>query len=864
MLTNSLQVRFQKVLSKEKDITPRLFCRQLTYLVDSELIHLYNILPNKAKFERNFCLIAIGGYGRMELAPYSDIDLLYVYEDLSEEELSFIINYFNNFLYDAKKEVGYACRTLDECKKYLDELESFYAILDSRFLLGSESLYERYKREVLNSLPESLIQNYKNYQISKLEKHLHSPLHISEPNLKNGPFGLRDIQTIYWLEKSERELPSLSSLAILPVFSRGEVQLVDKAYEFYLKVRFALHIVSGRKVDTLSIPLQPLVAEFLGFGQSTDINAIDSFMKTLYEYESDVYSFISTYLDYKKIQNKKDFQNYQKEHLYLKKIDNTLYPDYLKNIFYNPDTLYYDILKIFQISIEENFELSPILLNEIRFASNFLEENFMNSKSSIEIFLNIIKSKKNIGKILTYMHRTNILGKLFPEFGACTNYPLFSYHHHYSIDEHTLLILRELDRLLEGNFEIPEVQSVFFQLKDIHILVLAILLHDAGKVKEVDHCQYGAELSIAVGERLGLSEKEIDLLRFLVGQHILMSEISTKRDLSDSNVILDFITEVQDLNQLNLLYVLTIIDTKSVGRATLTNWKKVLLKNLYEKAKEALEKGLEKKSEPEKLQKELIEKENLDPQLARIVVKKALEYEPKSYFSYFTARRIYHHFLIQLEKKQELPTTPIVEIEREPAFITFNIYHIPNKFFLSDVTGAVSSMGFNLIGLRTFSYKDEFMIQTIQFTDSKGSGDIPQNKLEKLKEIIILLFQKKISIDKLLSSPSEWISYNKIPEGMVEEKIEFNNSISSEYTVLEICLPDSLGLLHRILKSILSHNVNLYFVRVATSADYAYDSFYLKDKQGQKISNQELMNSIKESIIHASKEKIPTPSLIYF
>lgn len=861
-MTTNLVSSFQRVYSQIVKQSSRIFCNELSFIVDSELIRLLQTLSDRDFLESKFCIVATGGYGRRELSPYSDVDLLFIYDSLGESDLEKIVKHFTYYLYDSKKDVGYACRTVDECKTYLDELESFFTILDSRYVLGSESLFLKYKREVLEKLPQEFLIEHKRQKLSDLEQSLNSPLHISEPNVKLGPFGLRDIQTIYWLEKAEKNITSLSSLAILPIYQKGEIQELELAYDFYLKVRNALHIYSNKKVDVLSIPLQPQVAKILKFDSVNELYAVDTLMRKYYSHESLVFHVVELYLDYQNTKDKKSKKPYHIEDIKLEKLDNKLYPHPFKPIFTNPAR---QILQIFAHSQEFDLEISPLLQSEIRFATNFLEENYFNSKVAIDLFLLILKQKKHIGKILTLMHRTEVLGKIVPEFGECRDFPLFSYHHHYSVDEHTLLILRELDKLIDGKFELSDIQEIFDQCKNIYILALAILLHDAGKVKPVDHCQYGAEFASALGERLGLQDEEIQLLRFLVAEHILMSEISTKRDINDPDTLKEFAVTVENEDKLNLLYVFTIIDIKSTGKSTLTNWKRAILSSLYESTLQILQRGVPIATPRTQLQRELVDKEGLKPELANFVAQRMKTFRPSSYWNYFTTRRIFHHFQIFYEQKDKLSFTPVIEIEVEPAYTTLSIFFKDNFQFLAEIAGVISSVGLNIIGLRNFSDSQNFAIVIVQITNSKGSGDISQERLEKLKENLVLVYEKKSALENLLNNPSEWFFSSPIPEGMVEEKIEFDNQSSDEYTILEVRLPDSIGLLYRILKELLKFPIKVEFIKVSTSADYAYDSFYLKTKEDTKISNPNLLNSIIQNLRYATKkgEQVQTYALTF-
>ncbi|MCE9499433.1 MAG: HD domain-containing protein [Leptospira sp.] len=867
-----LKTRFQRTLEKSRNISGKLICRQLTYIVDAAIIGIYNSLNQELKIKDRLCIIPIGGYGRMELAPYSDIDLLYLHDGLDELVLSEVISKINTYLFDSGKEVGHSCRTIEECHQYLDNQQSYNALLDSRYLIGSETLFKKYTDEFLNKLPSGITKEYNDHKLNELRERIldaKEPLLISEPNLKNDPCGLRDIQRIYWIEKSISKIPSLAGLAMIPVFSKGEIGLLEDAYDFFLRVRIALHVLLGRKGDRLELTFQPDVAEYLGFGPKTELNSIEKLMTLLYKHQKEVYFFLGTYLDYKSIRPAAGkLQQFQYMDINFQKNEKYIYPPRSGNLFSNPETLYSDVMRIFFVCQKSDLEPSRVLINDLRFASNFLEEDFKNFKPATDLFLEIIRENKNAGRLLTLMHECNILGKLIPEFGACTYFALFSYHHQYTVDEHSLFILRELDRLADNVFEDKEVQREYNLCNKKEILILSVLIHDAGKVKEGDHCQYGAELATAIGERLALSEEDIDLFRFLVERHIDMSELSSKRDISDPRLISDFAKLMGNLDRLRLLYVFTIVDTKSVGPGILTNWKKEILYSLFQKTKEFMEtneniseSGSSANQELESLKNYLLQKEQITGKDMDPIINHSLLFNPATYISYNTPRRIFHQFLILNSMQTKESKAPVVELEKEPSFITMTVYSIDYRYLLSDLTGIVTSEGLNVIGMRSFRNSKGYVINQIQFTDPLGSGNVSAEKLERLPGNIAQAAIQKLNVEDLVSSPSEWMRYNRIPVGMVNEKIEFNNELSPDYTILEVRLPDSLGLLYRILRQILSFDIQLHFVRVSTSADFAYDSFYLKSKDGIKIEDKNLLQTMAEKIKNAASTKYEAGSL---
>lgn len=800
----------------------------------------------------------------MELAPHSDVDLLYLHDGMEEEILRKIISRVNNFLYDSGMQVGHTCRTVDESKDYIDNIQSFHAILDSRFLAGSERLFGRYENEFLKQFPIDLVEAFNEQKISHLERNIifsHTPLLLTEPNIKNGPLGLRDIQYIYWIEKTKSNPGGNRRNGIYDFFSIEDSYSVVQAYDFLLRTRVHLHKISMKKSDRMDLGIQPDLAVSMGFGEK-GLSSLENFVSNYYKAQKDIYFFIGNYIDKYRIQrnkkHNKSFSPVEFEGMKFLRSDDRLYPPSSERLFVNPETLYQDILNVFLFCQSENLEPSPSLLNELRFASSFLDEDFKKNAQAVRIFKLILTGLRSVGKILTYMHESKILGKMIPEFGACTNFPLFSFHHEYPVDEHSLLILRELDQLVDGKFPDPEVQNAFRDCSHVNILYLSLLIHDAGKVKEGDHCQYGAELSNAVSDRLGLDQEEADLFRFLVARHIDMSELSNKRDIFDPKLIEEFSGIVKDQNRLALLYVLTIIDTKSVGPMVLTNWKKDILYKLYESTKKYLkEKQISSDEERDLsgLKGYLTTKENLDEKIVNQILLYADQVRPASYVGYTTNRRILQHFT-QLQILKRESGLFALEFEHEPSFTTMTVYSKYRRDLLLHITGAVSSLNLNLVGMRSFRYQDtddDLLLVQIQLTDSLGSGSIPENTLTMVQVQMRSSLSGEIDLEDLALESSSWTEKMDVPEGLVEEMVHFRNDANDNYTILEIRLPDSIGLLFRVLEILLSYRLEILFARIATSADYAYDSFYLLDSGGEKLTQENLQSEIREKILLRSR-----------
>lgn len=866
---------FQRLLEKSKPVSGRLVARQLTFIVDSFLRSRFENVSGILKKGEEVALVALGGYGRMEMAPHSDVDILYLHNGVPEAKLARIISSINTYLYDSGKEVGHTCRTIKESFRYLDDMSSYHAILDSRFLTGSKELFQKYRHEFLEKLPVKYASRYNEAKESQLsERFLREdrPILLSEPNLKTDLCGLRDIQHLYWREKSINPILSLGGLAQLPVFQQGEIQLLEEAYDFLLQVRTALHVLSGRKNDRLDLNLQPEVAEYLGYGKKEELQSVEKFMNSLYSHQKNVFFIVRLYLDSVLERNKQGEEEILSyEGLNYTRVGNSVFPPNEGNLFANPHTLYKDIIATFRMIQETGLSVSGTLLSEIRFASHFLDDDFRYSAEVNGEFLNILRNPKDRGRILKLMHECQVLGALVPEFGACTNFPLFSYHHEFTVDEHTLLILHELDRLDRGEFEDKEIQEVYRECSKTEILALAILLHDAGKVKEGDHSEYGAELAVSVGDRLGLSEEDTDLCRFLVEKHILMSELSSKRDISDKLLIRNFARTVASPERLKLLYILTIIDTKSVGSNVLTNWKKAILNVLYKNATDFYrnkpsENDPSGEEERIALCKDLVsyltEKEGQDAKNAKTIASFAYSAIPQNFLKSVSNRKILKYFKAIVTLAQDEAKDLFFDSEQDPAFVTVEAVSRNLPEVLLDLCCSISSEGLNLVGIQNYTYA-EFQIHILQITDSQGSGNIPQEKLSRMEGKLRLMTSGQLQRDSIAFERTEWNPRKTIPESIVNRSVRFSNEDLTDTTIMEVRMPDMVGLVYRILRKVFEYGLKVSYLRVSTSADYAYDSFYLQTREGEQVKDPKLLRSLETRILEIQAVERMTGELVF-
>jgi [protein-PII] uridylyltransferase len=776
--------------------------------------------------DSNIALIALGGYGREELAPFSDIDIMFFAPDRVNTKSAEVLLHQ---LWDTGLTICHSFRTADECiEEALKDLKTRTSMLEARYIAGNMQLYRTFRNKVY---PEIAYKNQRNFvreRIKDMEKrHLDSgdSVFILEPNIKEGEGGLRDVHTAYWLSKVALRIEKISDFS--GVMNSYDYRRFLSAYDFLLKTRFCLHLNTKRKNDNLTFEYQKNVAERLGFKSSKKFKASERFMRYYYLKSKVIkdmtrmimitcsrpYIRIRKNMDTKKITDDFSVSGGKlvatKENLFSK----------------NP----VKIMESFYLYSKTGRKFSELLRDNIR--SNLLRINRKTRNSSVAIhcFLDIFKSTR-VYDTLHEMHDTGVLGMFIPEFGTLRWLVVHEPYHMYTIDEHTLLAIRNLENLKTTKYKSLENLKVIINgLEQFNVLLIALLFHDIGKgVGGRHHEEEGYKMLKNIMERFNLDSKKRLRIEFLVKNHVLMSKIALRRELSDIEEIARFADAVGDIENLKAIYLITYADMSAVNPHYLSSWKAYLLKDLYERTMDFLSGIKENRTE---YIKSLL---NTSKKIAVQDLIHFIDEMPERYMLSTTKTKVLEDFKL-IEKMKENGFSMRIDTRPEGIVeIVLGAEDSPGLF--SRIVGFLSSKGLNIINGRIFTGKNGIVIDKISVSNWKHLWwDGLQNEIEEgLRSIII---------DNM---PVHIVRRIQKAESLFDIFIELDNEASEEYTLIEIFSPDRMGLLFDISNVMYKKDMNIISARINTESGLAQDVFYIQSNT-KKINNsiaQELLSEL--------------------
>lgn len=799
------------------------------------------------------CAVAsVGSFSRRELSPFSDIDLMFIFEKVNGNE-KLIQNCVTN-LWDAGIEVSHTVREFSDIKKFLTEdLEAFTQFFDTRFIIGNDKLYKKWndavtsclnskvKKELLEEYFADIRERYKKYGDSAK---------VLEPNIKYTAGGLRDLQVIEWmyclknetlLTVQEEITQSENFFAILKsnnlLVHRAVIRL-SEAYKMVLNARNLLHLVSNHKNDRFEFDYQEKVANLLGYTSSNwhsymkkyfeSTNVIKRFCRTMRKrFEEEITPSVSDYLT---IDLDDDFV-LKNGNVCLAKELNLGMSGILRSFYYRG---------LHNARFEEN--LRSQIIEEV-FDH---EENHLHQHKSSVFFREILKLPKNVGQILTLMNELGVLAAFLPEFKELVGFFQPGVYHCYTADEHTLIALSNVEKLGE---ESTVLGKLFQSIRDRDILFLAILFHDIAKPISVSgHEIIGGEIANSVMERLGYSFEEIETVQFLVHHHLTMEQVAFRRNLNDPSTLDNFAQLFSSPEHLDLLYLVTYADLSAVSPAVWTQWKSDLLFELYRKTKTMLE---ERISGHELLSGNLKEIMSSSEVYWEDNIKEHIEsIDDLGYLHHFSVEEINAH-IDEIERGSQVS----VFFKEDETFTNVTVITRDRDALLSRLCGALSINDLNIHDAKIFTRKDGIVIDSFNVTDFRTGNNVESERYKKITHDLELAVQNELQITKEFNNIKSkwWRIENKFFKRKGKVKIAFEKH--ERYTIVDVYSPDRLGLLYQITKKINELGLSIYFAKISTKADDIIDAFYILDRHRKKVpSNQyelithELTQSIEEML----------------
>jgi len=818
--------------------SPREFLRQHSDMVDSLVRKAFQKAQSHVSTP-SVCLIAIGGYGRAELAPYSDVDLLLLYSSSEKEELPPLIEKMLYPLWDLGLEVSCSSRPINECLKMAQsDLQIKTGLIDGRYLDGEyeffRKLYSLFTKKVLHRTVQKFAEGLAKDLYLRSQKY-EDPAYALEPHIKEGEGGLRDFQIGRWIIRAKYKTDRWDSI-LFPDHSR----MLDKSLQFLWAVRNQLHLLSGRKQDNLTFELQEKIAPILGFPFGTE--GIEEMMRQYHLSTQRISNFVYDILEralHEPSWAKKAFFFFQR-----KKIDGNFGIAYGELHLFDPITFKRDpsqLMTLFKHCQTYRINMDFRMEEAVMEALPFIDDHFRTSEMVNQTFLSILRKGGGVHAILKKMHELGFLSRYIPEFSEIEGKVHYDLYHVHPVDIHSILAVEELEKLRNGIYqkEYPLLTSLGREIEKSEVLLLTALLHDVGKGHEGNHSLAGAQLAKQIGNRMGLSNEEGDLIHFLVTHHLFMVDTAFRRDLHDEQTITNFSDRVKNLSQLKMLYLLTFADIKSVGPEAWTDWKNSLLMELFMKTSHLFEgdTGTEKFSKGNEIVK------MLEELLPSEIVSEYSEHLPSRYLSCFPWEEIAQH--IQMARCLEKEFLLVEWEAKEGARARVTLCTKDRYGLFSKIAGSMFINRLNILEAQIHTWGNGVALDIFFVEDL--TKDI-ERRLQQFKINLKEILSGMTSVKTLLSQKAEAnnIKPKVIPKVLTEIKID--NQSSDFYTIIEVIGEDRVGILYEITQVLTDHGCDIHFARVSTLGNRIVDVFYVQDAWGEKIEEKNSVDQLKKTL----------------
>ena len=800
-------------------------------------------------------IISVGGYGRREMAPFSDVDLLFLTPYKMAPWSENVIETVLYLLWDLKLKVGHSSRSIKDCLRLgSDDYTIRTAMLEHRFVCGDINLASQLNEKLWKNLFSGTAKDFISAKLIERENRheKHGQRYMVEPNVKEGKGGLRDLQSLYWIAKYVYQTQNISDLVDLNVFRSDEYLQFEQAEEFLWAVRCQMHHLADRAIEQLSFDLQVEVASAMGYHDSRDQRAVEIFMQDYFRHATRVGDLTRIFLTSLEAVHAKDEPLLER----IFKRKPKIYNDYIvihnrlaikseKEFLTNPINL----LKLFSEALRTGLLIHPNAMRLVSANLAMVNNEFRASTEAQQIFLELLLKHGNPERALRRMNELGFLAKFIPEFEPIVAMMQFNMYHSYTVDEHTIQCLKTLAQIEKGELveELPIASSILKDGVNRKVIYIALLLHDIGKGRSDDHSILGAKIAKQVSPRLGLKKQETETVEWLVRYHLLMSDMAQKRDISDPRTVRDFAKAVQSVKRLNLLTVLTVCDVRSVGPDTWNNWKATLIRQLYAETKAILEQGAEalnrenRMTEAKKaLREKLSEWDNKD-----IKIETGRHYPPYWQGFQVDAQFAFAKLLRNLGADEiKIELTP--DTDRDATRICFALSDHPGIF--SRLAGALALVGANVVDARSYTSKDGFATAAFWIQDGDGSP-YNQARFSRLRRMIEKTLSGEVITREAIKERDKFKKREKAFK--VPTSITFDNEGSEIYTIIEVDTRDRPGLLFDLTRTLANMNVYIASAVIATYGEQVVDSFYVKDMFGLKFHSESKQKKLEQNLRQA-------------
>jgi [protein-PII] uridylyltransferase len=831
---------------------------QIVRLTHDFIVTELHPLANPTRAER-LLLLGLGGYGRGEMAPHSDVDIAFVTPwkptGWAEQAIEAILY----LLWDLKLKVGHAARSMNEAihAARIDHTART-AMLEGRYVWGDELLFDelmaRFGREVLSGDVAAFVVQ-KLDERNERHRRMGDSRYVVEPNVKEGKGGLRDLHTLFWIGKYAYRLGSAAELVNVGLLSAKELGQFRRAERFLWAVRCHLHLIAGRAEERLTFDYQREIAARMQYADRPGNAPVERFMKHYFLHAKTVGDLTGVFLAHLDEKFARRGRRLGLPTLRRRpRMLNGFMLDRGRLAVPNEQFLVNDpvrLIEAFVLADAHGLEIHPIAMRAISRHAKLVDQVRADPRANA-LFLDLLTSLNNPEMVLRWMNEAGVFGRFVPDFGRVVAQMQFDMYHHYTVDEHTIRAIGLLSRIERGELrdEHKLATGIVKRIASRRVLYVAVLLHDIAKGRRGDHSIVGAEIAQTLCPRLGLSPAETETVAWLVRWHLLMSSTAQKRDLADPKTIQDFTDRVKSLERLRLLYLLTVVDIRAVGPGTWNSWKDQLLANLFEAAEEVLRLGHKQQGRKERVaavQDELAASLGwAEGDMARHKARLADSYwlaEPPQVLAGNAC------FVGEADRSGTQVAVELVpQPDRGATLVTIYAPDEPGLFYR--IAGAISLSGGNIIDARIHTTSDGMALDNILVQDATGAAFEDPRRLERLEAAVRAAVAGQEPLTDRLEARA--LPLVRAEAFTIAPAVFVDNRASGRYTVVEVNARDRAALLSGLARAIFQSDATIRSAHIATYGERAVDVFYLTNRDGGKITDEAAIEALRDRLLAAA------------
>jgi len=860
--------------------------RLLAQVADEVIAALFDYTTTHVFRSRNptegerFCVVAVGGYGRGQLAPSSDIDLLFLRAYKQTPWAESVTEYLLYMLWDMSLKVGHASRSTEECLKLAKEDHTIQtALLEARFLAGDLGLFEQFKTRFRGEVVDPGHRAFVRAKLKERDARHHragQTRYLVEPNVKEGKGGIRDLHVILWIISHYFDFKGPVDFVRAGVFNREEVSLFLRASDFLWRVRCHLHFLTGRPEERLTFDVQPELAARLGYKDRSGEVAVERFMKRYFLAAKEVGSLMRVMearLDQEEAARAQGLSRLLNAKPKPKALPGGFTLDAGGRVGVADPALFdadpVGMLRLFAIADQHDADLQPAAYAAMSRRLRRIDATVRRDPAAIATFLDIAASPRNPARTLTMMAETGVLGRFLPEFGRVIAQMQFNMYHHYTVDEHTLRAVQIISDIEHGRCRTdhPLATAIFPKIINRRALYLAMLLHDTGKGIG-DQQEEGAKVALAACERLGLPQEDAELVAWLVRRHLIMSDVAQKRDIADPRTVAAFAQQVGTLERLRLLLVLTVADIRAVGPGVWNAWKGQLLRDLYRLTEAAFHGGrTDEAAVAERLAAQAEEKraalmarlaEPIDPRVPRW-----LESLEDAYWVSFEDDALRWHLeaaVAALDLADHGGGGPYVAARPNLArgVTELLVYALDRRGLFANIAASLVDQGADVHDARVHTSRDGLAFDVFSILDANGApfGHDNPGALSRL-------------MGKVAAAASAGAARVHVPREPARRTAAFqiapwvrvDNDLSDTSTVIEVSGRDRPGLLAQLAAVLTEAGLSIVSAHIDAYGERVADVFYVQEVDGAKIegaARAEVLRERLEAVLREGEPDAPT------